>query len=233
MAVASEMFRQAGDAYCYRGRWSQALMRYSRAVELEAVEDYFLDWKITFCQNRVGQGTSRDRGFALRRELSHRLTSVGTHIAESGGGAVAIPMFRLAVWLSRINFDANRWLAMYAKRRSDFVGAVKLLSAALAVKPEDPEARLNLVMNEIFAAGGTFDDASRRNAKIAVFHGGPGLVGQFGLRLINTENKEALRKEFEVLTIDAVKEHEEWRDRRAAVLKPEEFEGVSHLELRP
>lgn len=229
----SEMFRQAGDAYYYRGRWSQALMRYIRAVELEAVEDYFLDWKITFCQNRVGRGTSRDRGFALRQELSRRLTSVGTHIAEWGGGAVAIPMFRLAVWLSRINFDANCWLALYANRRSDFVGAAQLLRAALAVKPEDPEARLNLVVNEIFAAGGTFDDASRRDAQIAVFHGGPGLVTQFGLRLINTENKEALRKEFEVLTIDAVKEHEEWRDRRAAVLKPEEFDGVSHLEFRP
>ena len=80
----SELLRFAGDAYYYRGWWSEALLRYERALRIEAVERYFLDFKIDFASQRIRRRAETDPGFTFWRGLSHRLSHIGLRLAESG-----------------------------------------------------------------------------------------------------------------------------------------------------
>lgn len=229
----SELFRFAGDAYYYRGHWADALLRYERALAIEPIESYFLDTKISFCRARIRTGTDRDTSFRRRRDLSHRFSRAGSRAAEAGQRwLLAQPLFRVAKRLSELNFDADSWLALFANRRGAYAEAAALLKSALAAMPEDPSARLNLVMNLIFQNEGKFGDCARNHAKIAIFHGGPEAQNRFRLMLTNTDNKDRLCEQFSEIVEVVRSEREEWIRRRSEVLKPEQFGRVIHVEFR-
>jgi hypothetical protein len=145
---------------------------------------------------------------------------------------IAHPLFLISKGICNLNFDANNWLALYANRRGHYEGAIAHLKAALAVIPEDPSTRLNLVVNLIFQTNNKFTDTAQLDAKIAIFHGGPATRDRFRLRLVNTENREELSEQFNKIFNVVEKERKEWRSRRSKVLKPEVFGDAVHLEWR-
>jgi tetratricopeptide (TPR) repeat protein len=229
----SELFRFAGHAYYYRGYWADALLRYERALAIEPIESYFLDAKVSFCRARIRTGNDRDGAFRRKRDLSHRLSGYAAGAAESGRRWLAQPLFRIARRLCELSFDADSWLGLYANRRGAYTEAAGHLRDALAVKPENPLTRLNLVMNLIFQNGGQFDKCARTHARISIFHGGPETLNQFRLRLTNTENKDELCEQFRQILEVVRTERDGWVERRREVLKPEVFRGVMHVEIRP
>ncbi len=89
----SELFRMAGDAYYYRGRWAAALLRYERALSIEPVESYFLDAKVDFCRARLPNESYRDTAFRRERDVSHRFSGAGVRAAEAGQRWLAQPLF--------------------------------------------------------------------------------------------------------------------------------------------
>lgn len=228
----SELLRFAGDAYYYQGYWAEALIRYEKAVEIEPTEMYFLDAKIEFARKRLRKSRVRDRRFRFKRNLGLLISRVAIKAAEPGMERVARPLFLIAKNFCELNFDANNWLALYANRRRYYEGAITHLKAALAVIPEDPSTRLNLVADLIFQSNNNFTDTAQLHAKIAIFHGGPATRDRFRLCLVNTKNREELSEQFNKIFNLVEKEREEWRSRRSEVLKPEVFGHVVHFELR-
>jgi len=229
----SELFRFSGDAYYYRGYWAHALLRYERALAIEPIESYFLDAKVSFCRSRIRTGSDQDPAFRRKRDLSRRFSDPAVRAAEAGRRWLAQPLFQIARRLCELTFDADSWLGLYANRRGAYAEAAGHLKDALAVVPENPSARLNLVMNLIFQNGGRFDDCARTHAKISIFHGGPETLNRFRLRLTNTENKDELCEEFRQIFEVVRTDRDGWVERRRVVLKPQVFGGVMHVEIRP
>lgn len=228
----SELFRFAGDSYYYRGLWSSALLRYQQAVEIEYIEHYFLDMKISFAQDKVRSGLDRERSFQRKRNLSHRISNASIRAADANMMRIAYPLFSLARKFCKLNFDAENWLALKANRIGNYNSAISHLETALSSKPEEISTRLNLALNYIFLNNGEFTEESIMHAKIAIFHGGPQIRHHFKHQLINTKNLDALCKEFDNLIDIMRKEHSEWQKRRQEVLKPEKFGGIIHMEFR-
>ena len=107
------------------------------------------------------------------------------------------------------------------------------LKDALSTITEDVWTRLNLTVDMIFRDKGKFTEESRKQARIALFHGGPGMRHGFRLRLTNTEACEDLCTEFEGELVGQIRsEREKWQQRREKVLRSEEFGEVIHLEFR-
>lgn len=229
----SELFRFAGDAYYYQGQWAAALLRYERALEIEVVERYFLDGKVEYASRRIGQGAEQDRRFVRSRRLSHGFSRVAVRLAEAGYRRLAHPIFWLATRICELNFDSHKWLALFANRRGAHDEAINYLSRALWVVPEDPSCRLNLVADLIFRDRGRFDEHARKQARIAIFHGGPQTRGRFRLCLTNTEKREELCDQFEALFQEVERERADWVRRRKEVLRPEAFGRIVHFEFRP
>jgi len=230
----SELFRFAGDAYYYQGCWSAALLCYERALQIEPAERYFLDLKIDFAKTKIRGRVERDRRFVTWRKVSHFFSRIGVRFAEAEQNTAAQWLFLLSNKFSDLNFDANKWLALYTNRQGKYQQAILYLNRALAVIPEDPSPRLHLVLNMIFSENGCFTNDSREHAKAAIFHGGPDTRDQFRLQLINTPNREGLCRELNDVLFEEVKrEREEWQQRRKEVLRPERFGAAIHFEFRP
>jgi tetratricopeptide (TPR) repeat protein len=227
----SELFRFAGDAYYYRGCWAEALIRYEKAVEIESIERYFLDAKIDFARCIIRKGVERDRRFQRKRDTSHWLSRIAVSAAESGRARIALTLFSIAKGICDINFDADNWLALYANRKRSYREAIAHLKVALAAIPEDPSARLNLVVNLIFQNDGQLVEEAHGHAEIAIFHGGPETRDRFRLRLTNTENRDKLCEQFEEIFNIVKRKREEWMERRREILKPEMFGRVMHFEF--
>jgi hypothetical protein len=102
----------------------------------------------------------------------------------------------------------------------------------LAAIPEDPSARLNLVVNLIFQNDGQLVEEAHGHAEIAIFHGGPETRDRFRLRLTNTENRDKLCEQFEGIFNIVKRKREEWMKRRREILKPEMFGRMMHFEFR-
>jgi tetratricopeptide (TPR) repeat protein len=228
----SELFRMAGDAHYYRGWWADALLRYQRALSIEPIESYFLDAKVEFCKAQMRKGSQRNASFRRKCSLSHRVSVAGVRAAEAERKWLARTLLRIAKGLCELSIDFDRWLALYANRRGAYAEAAAHLRGALAVVPEDPSIRLNLVVNLIFQNGGQFDDGAINQAKIAIFHGGPETLDQFRLRLTYTENSEKLCEEFRAIFEVVQAERDEWIERRRKILKPAIFGRVMHCEFR-
>jgi tetratricopeptide (TPR) repeat protein len=230
--IDSELFRFAGDAYYYQGKWTDALVRYEEAIQLEPIERYFLDQKVDFSRKKISKGELNNKNFLKGKNISYKISSVAEKIAEAGYRKFASPLFTLSKRFSELNYYSDIWLALYANRKTDFKKAILHLFSALSVKPEDPSTRLNLVMNMIFLEEGKFTESSREHMKITIFHGGPSTREQFKLRLINTKNKNQLIIEFDELFELVKKEREDWSIRRKEILKPEKFGEIMHFEFR-
>jgi tetratricopeptide (TPR) repeat protein len=145
----------------------------------------------------------------------------------------ARPALRIAKVVCELNFDADRWLALYANRRGSYADAIKHLKGALAATPEDPAERLNLVVNLIFRDNGEFGEEARTHARVAIFNGGPEARVRFRLRLANTANRDALCRSFEDIFEHVKHEWEAWRERRRKIQEPEWFGQALHFEWRP
>lgn len=228
----SELFRYAGDAYYYEGYWAEALLRYERAVDIERIEAYFLDGKISFLRSKIRSGKAREASFLRKRNLSHAFSRLGLRTAQAGWQRIASWLFGIAKRLCAMNFDADTWLALYANRRGAYEEAIEHLKGALTARPEDASTRLNLVMNLIFQNKGLFANDSRIQAKIAIFHGGPETHNRFRLRLTNTENRDDLCRQFEKIFEEVMSERKGWVERRREILKPEAFGDAIHFEFR-
>ncbi|MCH8836570.1 MAG: hypothetical protein IIA60_02085 [Candidatus Marinimicrobia bacterium] len=228
----SELYRFAGDAYYYRGYWAHALLRYESALGIEPSETHFLDAKISFCRAQIHRGNDRDMNLQRKRNISLRFSALGVRAAEAGWRWLARPLFRIAGKFCELNFDADRWLALYANRRGAYVEAGAHLEASLAVITEDPSTRLNLVMNLIFQNDNQFTDSALAHTKTAIFHAGPETLDHFRLRLTNTENKDELCEQFEQILLVVRNERDQWIERRREVLKPEVIGGIMHMEFR-
>ncbi|MGH7801848.1 MAG: DUF4062 domain-containing protein [Thermodesulfobacteriota bacterium] len=228
----SELFRFAGDAYYYQGFWAESQLRYQRALAIEPIESYFLDYKIRFCQSRIRKGKDRDIGFVHKWKVNNWFSKFVARAAESGWQSLAQPLFRMLKSLCDLSFDPNRWLALYANRKGHYAEAASYLESALSVSPEILSVRLNLVMNMLFQNHNQFDDYARQNAKVAIFHGGPETLHRFQLQLTNTKNKDELFEQFSKIFEEVRAERDEWIKRRGEVLKPEKFGGIIHLEIR-
>lgn len=229
----SELWRLTGDAYYYSGNWAEALLRYEKAVEIEAIERYFLDRKIEFARARIRRGIAEERNFERKRSLSGRFSQVGVHLAQGGHGRLAQPLFAITKALSDLTFEADKWLALYSNRRGRFGDAITHLKGALASIPEDPSVRLNLVLNLIFNDDHReFTEEAQAHARIAIFHGGPTTRDRFRLSLVNTPNREDLCKQFGEIFNAVQQEWEAWRARRKEVLAPQAFGQVIHTEWR-
>lgn len=229
----SEVFRFAGDAYYYRGMWPEALLRYERAIEIEPVEEYFLDFKLDFAKRRLVDDLVSRRYFRARRSVSHAISWLGLRTAAIGLSRISRRVFQTATMINELNYDANTWLALIANRTGNYDVAIAALQTALAAIPQAPFTRLNLAMNMIFRDGGRFTEDSRRQAKRAIFHGGPEAKERFSLQLVRTSTADELRTEFnDVLFQDVKREREEWQKRRREVLRPETHADVLHVEFR-
>jgi len=228
----SELLRFAGDAHYYQGYWANALIRYERAVKIEPIEVYFLDSKIAFSEAKISKGKDKDTGFRRRRNLSHLFSRVALKATNLKMHWLARPIFKIAKGICSMNFDTDRWLALYANRRCSYAEAIEHLKGSLTAVPEDPSARLNLVVNLLFQNEGQFNSDSRAHGKAAIFHGGPESLNQFRLRLINTVNRNELCKQFDEIFAMIKSEREEWIKRRQEVLKPEMFGEILHAEFR-
>jgi tetratricopeptide (TPR) repeat protein len=229
----SELWRFAGDAYYYSGHWAEALLRYEKAVEIEAVEMYFLDEKMGFARARFRRGIAEERNFERKRSLSGRVSKVGVYLAQGGHRRLAQPLFTIAKALSDLNFEADKWLALYSNRRARFGDAIIRLKGALASIPEDPSVRLNLVVNMIFNNDRReFTEEAQAHARIAIFHGGPTARDRFRLSLMNTPHREDLCKQFSDIFDSVQQEWGAWRGRRKEVLAPQAFGQVLHTEWR-
>jgi tetratricopeptide (TPR) repeat protein len=227
----SELWRQAGDARYYGGQWAEALLRYERAVSVEPIEECFLDFKIAFCTGRLAAGATDERHFERKFAGSGSLSMLGVRAADSGHEQVAAALFRAAKKRCRLNFDADRYLALFANRRGDYDKATDHLEQALCAIPEDPFVRLNLVANLVFRDCGTLGVEARRNARIALFHGGPELVDRFAVQLVNTDGREAVMQELAGILEVVAGERADWSERRRIVHEPEQFGTVIHMEF--
>ena len=228
----SELFRFAGDAYYYWGYWAEALIRYEKAIQVEPIERYFLNEKIDFTRSRIHKRVDREPQFSRKRKVSHWISRMAVKAAESRMKWIGRPLFRIARKICDVNFDADKWLALYANRKGAYGEAITHLKSALAAVPEDPSVRLNLVVNMIFQSKGQFVGEALRQAEIAIFHGGPETRNQFRVRLTNTEKCDYLCEQFEEIFNAVKRKHDEWRERRREVLKPEKFGEAIHFEFR-
>lgn len=229
----SELWRFAGDAHYYLGYWAESILRYERALEIESVEEYFLDQKLKFARRRIRNGVTEERNFQRKRSLGLWFSRAGARLAQGGHAWLARPLFTAANMLSDLDFEADKWLALYSNRSGRFGDAIKHLKKALAAIPEDPSVRLNLALNLIFLHKGEFAEEPLAHAKIAIFHGGPETRDRFRLSLVNTRNREDLCNQFEDIFNSIKEELEAWRERRKAVLAPQTFGQVTHIEWRP
>lgn len=229
----SEVFRFAGDAYYYRGMWPEALIRYEHSIEIEPVEEYFLDFKLDFAKRRLTDGLVSPRYFRARLAVSHAMSWMGLRAAAIGLSRISRLSCETATMINELNYDANAWLALVANRTGNYDVAISALQTALAAIPEDPSARLSLAMNMIFRDGGKFTKDSRRQAKRAIFHGGPEAKARFSLQLVRTSTADELKAEFnEVLFEEVKRERDEWKKRRQEVLRPERYADTLHVEFR-
>lgn len=228
----SELHRHAGDAYYYPGHWAKALVRYRKAIDIDPVEQYFVDTKIAFLESRARIGAATDESYVRYRGISHRLSNFGIRLMgrRTKPRRIARPLFVAAKRLCGMNCDADRALALFANRRGNYSDAVDHLESALQMIPENPLIRLDLALNLILAADGEFTADAKHHVIAAIFHGGPAARDQFRLRLTNTENRDELLQKFDELFELVKTERDEWLKRRSEVTKPEMFGHVMHVE---
>lgn len=230
----SELCRQAGDAYYYQGMWVEALNRYEEAVRIEPVEEYYVDAKTEFARKKFVSRLQVEKLWSSRRKVAVFLSRLGVPLAEWNFRAVSTFLFNAAGWVCPIDLQAPRWLALFANQKGDYDNAIKYLKACLQCVPENHSTRLNLAVNLIFRDGGRWSEESRKHAKAAIFHGGPEMKGRFRLCLSLTANREELFRVFEQELFREVEEERmAWLKRRHEVLKPQDFGGITHIEIRP
>jgi tetratricopeptide (TPR) repeat protein len=228
----SELWRQAGDARYYDGQWAEALLRYEKALEVDPIESYFVDFKAAFSRLRIGEGRPNDSGFRRASALSRRIATVGDALASAGRHRAAQVLFRAAKRVCWMTFDADRWLALYANQRGDYAEAAMRLEGALAWIPEDPRVRLNLVANQVFGLHGALGEDAIRNLRAALFHGGPEILDRFAIQVTNTRGRDALVLQARELLEAVAREREQWLERRGQVQAPEQHGGIIHIEIR-
>lgn len=228
----SELFRFAGDAYYYQGHWCQALERYYRALEIEAAEVYFLDKKVAFAESRIRVLRGNETFFWLKRKTADVLSSLGTRLSRINLHRAADVIFRSALKIFPLNFEAADSVAFFANRKGNYENAIQFLAMALACIPERPAARLNLALDIIFKDGGRWNEQSKKEARAAIFHGGQQAKERFRICLVNTANRDELLNEFTLLLEQVQQEWQQWRERRKQVLKPQMFGGIMHVEIR-
>jgi tetratricopeptide (TPR) repeat protein len=228
----SELRRFAGDAYYYVGQWAEALLRYEKALQLEPMEECFLDQKVAFARAKLRRSAGEEKLFTLRQSTGQALATKGVSAANMGAHWIAKPLFKFANFISISNFDANKWLALYANRRGCYDKAISYLKSALTWVPENPSVRLNLVVNLIFRDGGAFGEEARKHARVAIFHGGAETCQRFRVQLTNTPGREILCQEFNIIFGEVVRERDAWVERRRTLLAPEKFGNAVHLEFR-
>jgi len=228
----SELHRHAGDAYYYCGHWARALVRYRKAIDVDPVEQYYVDAKLEFLESRARLGASAEESYVRFRWLGHRLSDLGIRIMgkKAQPRQLAARVFIFAKWLCGMNFHADRALAVLANRRGDYDSAIEHLKSALQIVPENPFVRLDLAVNLIFSADREFIESAKQQVQAAIFHGGPNAREQFRLRLTNTDQRDDLLDEFDTIFECVKSERDEWVKRRLEVTKPEMFGGVMHVE---
>lgn len=230
----SELCRFAGDAYFYQGHWMEALTRYQMALALEPVEVYFLDEKIEFCRSKLRHRIQEDKFWRLRRYLSYQISRRASTLADWNFRVIPAFLFRYALRICPLDFDAAKWLALFANEKGDYNTAIRLLGICLSAMPENYSARLNLTLNLIFREGGRWTDLARKHAKAAIFHAGRSAKERFRICLLNTASRDDLIKTFDEVLCEEVKnDREGWTQRRREVLKPQKFGEVLHVEFRP
>lgn len=227
----SELFRFAGDAYYHQGRWVRALERYERALAIEPTESYFLDFKIEYARTRIRSREDKDRLLKYKRALAWGFSSAGSSLAKWGFWKLAKVPFLLAARICVLDYEAARWLALFANRKGQYAEAIYWLKMCLSCVPEDAYSRLNLVVNMIFSQKGKWTDSVKRHAKAALFHAGPAIKERFKVALVNTSTREELIKEFDATVEETRAEWEQRKRRRLVVLKPQQFGPITHFEL--
>ena len=228
----SELFRFAGDAYYYEGDWANALERYERSLAIEPTEAYFLDGKIAFARAKLRFGIHRERIFKLKRGLGGYLSRFGGFFANWGLTSLSRILFRFSIKVFALDYEAGRWLALYANRTGQYAEAARWLQVCLFMKPEDSVTRLNLAANMIFEKG-QWTDPARIHVRAAIFHSGPSIKFSFKNSLINTRGGDKLYEELEnVLIEQAGRDRESRQQHRREVLKPQQFGEITHFEVR-
>jgi tetratricopeptide (TPR) repeat protein len=228
----SELWRQAGDACYYDGQWAEALVRYLKALALDAIESYYVDHKVTNCRAQIAAGKADSSGFRRQLARSERVARTGDRLASRGHERLARPLFAVAQRICPVSFDAGRWLALYANRSGSYQVAIEHLGNALAAVPEDPFVRMNLAANLIFMASGTMDEDAVHNLKASFFHGGPQMLERFEVQMTNSDNGAELVRQASALLEQVTAERDSWLERRGEVHAPERYGSTTHIEIR-
>jgi hypothetical protein len=142
-------------------------------------------------------------------------------------------IFRLAIKICPMEYEASRWLALFANQTGRYDDAIFHLTACLQSIPESHGSRVNLALNLIFRDGGQWSEMSKHHAKAAIFHAGENIRERFRISLMNTRSRDELMVTFEQLLAEVEQQRSAWRSRRKDVLKPQEFGGITHVEIRP
>ena len=230
----SELCRHAGDAYYYQGMWMEAINRYEKAMRIEPIEVYYVDAKVDFARKKLLLNVHAEQLWNFRRKVAHFLSGRGVLLSKWNFRAVPKLIFRLARWVCPIDLVASKELAFYANQEGDYDRAVTLLRTCLTAIPESPSTRLNLAANLIWLNKSHWNEESRRQAKAAIFHGGLEMKERIRLCLSRTDNRDELIRVFEQELFTEVEgERGAWRMRRQEVLKPQEYGGILHIEIRP
>lgn len=228
----SELWRQAGDACYYDGQWAEALVRYQRALALDAIESYYVDHKVSNCRAHIAAGQADSNAFRRQFVRSGRVARIGDRLASQGHERLARPLFAVAQRICPISFDAGRWLALYANRSGSYQVAIEHLGNALAAVPEDPFVRMNLAANLIFMASGTMNGDAAHNLKASFFHGGPQMLGRFEVQMTNSDSGAELVLQASGLLEEVATERDSWLERRSEVHAPERYGSTTHIEIR-
>lgn len=227
-----ELWRQAGDARYYEGQWAEALLRYQKALALDEVESYYVDFKVGFCRAQIAAGRADSRHFKARFIRSARIATLGDRLASSGRERLARPLFGVAKRVCALSFDADRWLALYANRNGSYQVASEHLSNALAAIPEDPFVRMNLSANLIFGSGGVLPEDATQSLRASFFHAGPQMLERFAVQMTNSDNSEYLIARASVVLDEVTAERGAWLERRGEIHAPEQYGSTIHIEIR-
>lgn len=229
----SKLYRWAGDAYYYSGRWMAAVEQYRKALSLEPLEEYFVGPRLRFAERKLQAGRNSERGLRRWRSLAGRLEQWGLEMEATGH-------FRLAYFLCRratrlYAFTSRAWdaLAFQAARQGRYREAHDLLQHSLAGNPERPGTWLNATVDLLFEAKEWTPEAYYF-AKGAVIHGGESSRARLELQLINTQNAEALLREFEESVLKPMlKAAKEWRRRQHKMVQSPKGDPIVHFEVLP
>lgn len=226
----AELFRWAGDALFYFGKWARAHPLFQSALSIDDTEKYFVVDKMRFVVERLRAGVAEERHAGVRTRVSGWLSAWHSRASR---WELALPswIYRIALSIWPLNSIASTELALRSNRGGGYAAAVTYLRLELATVPENWSARLNLVANLIFLAGGVLTAEAREQLRIAIFHGGPQTEQHFVSRLVNTSGAEGIIAVFPSVMETAKEAFECRRERRTVVRKPEWFGTTLHVEL--